>query len=250
MLKGTAAAATLFVALAAPAQAAPLKVCTVDWPPYTVSEGRQVSGMHTDMISAVFQHLKREVQIDQIAWERCLKELETGGYDAAYSASFKSDRTEYAIYPKTALQTVSYVVVAAKGSGAGWDSHKDAAKLAQPIAAPRGFSVTADLQKMPGVTVDDGSATDLQDMQKLGAGRIKSVVIEASVAKSMIEKLKLADKVDVLTPEFVTGKDYFLIVSKKSGGSAATAQKLADEIAVTLAGMRSDGELDKIAAKY
>ena len=57
MFKGTAAAATLFVALATTAQAAPLKVCTVDWPPYTVSEGRQVSGMHTDTINAVFQHL-------------------------------------------------------------------------------------------------------------------------------------------------------------------------------------------------
>jgi len=250
MFKATAAAATLFVTLAATAQAAPLKVCTVDWPPYTVSEGRQVSGMHTDMISAVFQHLKLEVQIDQIAWERCLKELETGGYDAAYSASFKTDRAEIAIYPKTPLQTVSYVFVVAKGSGAGWDAHKDAAKLAQPIAAPRGFSIAADLQKLPGVTVDDGSATDLQDMQKLGAGRVKSVVIEASVAKSLIEKLQLADKVDVLTPEFVTGKDYFIIVSKKSGGSAETAQKLTDEISATLADMRSDGELAKITAKY
>jgi len=245
-----AASVAVTAMLSIAVQAAPLKLCTVDWPPYTVSDGRQVGGMHTDMVSAIFARLKLEVQIDQIAWERCLKEVETGGYDAAYSASFKPDRAEYAIYPKAPLQTVSYVVVAAKGAGDGWDAHKDAAKLTQPIAAPRGFSVTSDLKKLPGVTVDDGSATDLQDMQKLGAGRIKTVVIEASVARSLIGTLKLADKVDVLQPDFATGKDYFVIVSKKYGGSPAAAQQLADQIAAAVGDLRGSGEFDRITARY
>lgn len=117
-------ASSLAVMLSASAEAMPLKICTVDWPPYTVSDGRQVGGMHTEMVKTIFKHLDQEVRISQIAWERCLKEVETGGYDAAYSASFKPDRAEYAIYPKVPLQTVSYVVVAAKDTGGGWDAQK------------------------------------------------------------------------------------------------------------------------------
>jgi ABC-type amino acid transport substrate-binding protein len=148
------------------------------------------------------------------------------------------------------LQTVSYVVVVAKGTGGGWDAKHDLTKLAQPVAAPRGFSVTADLQNLPGVVVDDGATTDQQDMQKLGAGRVKTVVVEASVARSLIEKLHLADKVEVLSPEFVSGKDYFIIVSKRYTGSLTSAQQLVDSIASRLTEMRANGELDRIMAKY
>ena len=243
-------AAGLAVALAGPTHAATLKVCTVDWPPYTVSQGREVGGTHTELVTAMFRRMHQDVQIDQIAWERCLKEIESGGYDAAYSASFKPERAEYALYPKVPLQTVSYVMVVAKGTGGGWDAGKDVAKLAQPVAAPRGFSITADLQKLPGVTVDDGAATDLQDMQKLAAGRLRSVAIEASVARALIERLKLADQVEVLTPAFVTGKDYFIIVSKRHGGSPAAAEQLTNSISETLAAMRDSGELNEIAARH
>jgi len=238
------------MALPLVAQATPLKICTVDWPPYTVSDNHQVGGIHTEMVTALFGRLGHEVQIDQIAWERCLKEVATGGYDAAYSASFKPDRAEYALYPQTPLQTVSYVFVVAKGTGSGWNASRDASKLAQPITAPRGFSITGDLQKIAGVTVDDGATTDQQDMQKLGSGRVKTVVIEAAVAKSLIAKLNLGEKVEVLSPEFVSGKQYFVIVSKKYGGSPEAAQHLTDDISAALAAMRSAGQLDQIMAKY
>ena len=244
------AALAFAAALPVTAQAAPLKICTVDWPPYTVSDNRQVGGLHTEMVTAVFHRLGREVQIDQIAWERCLKEIASGGYDAAYSASFKADRAEYAFYPKAPLQTVSYVVVAARGTGGGWDDRRDASKLAQPIAAPRGFSVTADLQKLPGVTVDDGATTDQQNLQKLGSGRVKTVVVETAAATSLIGKLNLADKVEVLSPAFVTGKDYFVIISKQHGGSPQAAQQLTEQVSAALGAMRADGELERIITKY
>lgn len=244
------AAAMFASVLPLAAQAASLRVCTVDWPPYTVSDGREVGGMHTEMMTELAKRLGYEVHIDQIAWERCLKELESGGYDAAYSASYKADRAQYALYPKTPLQTVSYVFVAAKGSGGGWSSGRDAAKLAQPIAAPRGFSITDDLRKVAGVSVDDGATNDQQDMQKLGAGRVKTVALEASAAKSLIAKLNLHDKVDVLSPEFVSGKDYFVIVSKKYGGSVENAQRLTADISRALADMQASGQLEQIIAKY
>jgi hypothetical protein len=164
MMRKTICAAALAVLLPVGAMAAPLRICTVDWPPYTVSDAGQVGGMHTDMVSALFRHLGHTPQIDQIAWERCLKEVETGGYDAAYSASHKADRAAYALYPTAPLQTVSYVMVVAKGTGGDWDAKRDVSKLQQPVAAPRGFSITADLQKIAGVTVDDGATTDQQNM--------------------------------------------------------------------------------------
>src|SRR4051812_8070136 len=144
-----------------------LRVCTTEWPPFTVGgTAGSVTGVHTAAVTEAFKRLGSDVKIDNVTWDRCWKEVQNGTYDAIYSASFKPERAESTIYPKVPLQTLSYVAVIRKGSEHGWDG-KDAAKLPQPVAAPRGYSITGDLKKVTGVTVDDGATSDLQDIQKL-----------------------------------------------------------------------------------
>lgn len=242
----TSLTATLFLVTAA--QAAPLKLCTVDWPPYTVITGNVVSGTHTELVQEIFKRMNAEIKIDAPSWERCLNDVKTGAYDAAYSASHKAERAEYALYPKQALQTVSYVAVVAKGMGVSWDG-KDAATLPQPVGAPRGFSITADLRKSAGAQVDDGAMSDEQTLQKLVSGRVKTMVTEARTAASLIAKLNVADKVEVLAKPVSAGKDYFIIVSKKHGGSDATAQALADKIDATLVTLKAEGVVERLTNK-
>jgi polar amino acid transport system substrate-binding protein len=240
-------AATL--ALVPSVQAAQLKVCTVDWPPYTTVDAKAgtIAGTHTDLVQELFKRMGDEVKIEAPAWERCLNDVKSGTYDGAYSASHKTDRAEYALYPKQALQTVSYVAVVLKGAGGAWDG-KDVATLPQPIGAPRGFSITADLKKA-GAQVDEGALADEQNLQKLLTGRIKTMVTEARTGASLIAKLKVGEKVEVLTKPVSAGKDYFIIVSKKHGGGEAAAQALADKIDATLATLKADGTVDKLTNK-
>lgn len=176
--------------------------------------------------------------------------METGDYDAAYSASFKDERAVYSIYPKRPLQTLSYAMVVRKGAKHGWDAAKDASKLPQPVAAPRGYSITGDLKKMTGVTVEESAITDSQNIQKLLAGRLETMAVEETVLKALIKRYDAADKIDVLQPPVVSGKNYFIIVSKKHGGSEAAAQKLADKIDVALEALDKEGFLASVAAKY
>lgn len=234
--------------MASQAEAATLKICTVDWPPYTVITGAAITGSHTEVVQEIFKRMNTEIKIDAPSWERCLNDMKTGASDAAYSASYKAERAEYALYPKQSLQTVSYVAVVAKGDGASWDG-KDAATLPQPVGAPRGFSITADLKKSAGAQVDDGAMSDEQNLQKLTSGRIKTMVTEARTAESLIAKLKVADKVEVLTKPVSAGKDYFIIVSKKYGGSEASAQALAEKIDATMVTMKAEGMVEKLINK-
>lgn len=246
------AAATAALAVAMPVQAAQLRVCTTDWPPFTISDAatKQVTGTHTELTAAAFKKAGHEVQIDSLAWERCLKDVETGAYDAAYSASFKDERAAYAIYPQRPLQTLAYVVAVRKGAKHGWDAAKDGAKLPQPVAAPRGYSINADLKKMAGVTVDESAITDSQNVQKLLAGRLDAMAVEETVLKALIKKHDAADKVEVLQPPLAAGKNYFIIVSKKHGGSEAAAKKLADQLDGAIEQLDKDGFLASISTKY
>jgi polar amino acid transport system substrate-binding protein len=248
-MKKTLLAAAM-MAGALPAYAAPLRVCTTDWPPFTLSDGKAVTGTHTELTTAAFKRAGYEVQIDSLAWERCLKEVETGGYDAAYSASHKDERAAYAIYPQRPLQTLSYVLVVRKGAKHGWDQGKDAAKVAQPIAAPRGYSITGDLKKMAGVTVDESAITDAQNLQKLVAGRIETMAVEETVLKALIKRFDAADKIEVLQPALTSGKNYFVIVSKKHGGGEAQARKLADQLDTAIEQLDKEGFLASVSGKY
>lgn len=234
------------------AAAAPLRVCTTDWPPFTISDAQSkaVTGSHSEMATAAFKRAGYEVQIESLAWERCLKEVELGGYDAAYSASYKDERAAYAIYPQRPLQTLSYVLVVRKGAQHGWDQSKDASKLTQPVAAPRGYSITADLKKMAGVTVDESAITDAQNLQKLVAGRLDTIAVEETVLKALLKRFDAAGKVEVLQPPLASGKNYFIIVSKKHGGSEAAARKLAGQLDAAIEQLDQEGFLTSVSGKY
>jgi polar amino acid transport system substrate-binding protein len=238
------------LAMERPAIADPsLRLCTTEWPPFTVSEpGRPVAGVHTAAVTELFRRLGLEVRIDSIAWDRCWKETQSGTYDAVYSASFKPERAEIALYPKTPLQSLSYVALIRKGTAHGWDG-KDAGTLPQPVASPQGYSVTADLKKSPTAKVDDGGQKDLQNLQKLLAGRVGSAVMEATVAKVLLAQLKAEDKVEILAPPVQAGKDYFIVVGRKHGGSLATAQALLDRIEPVLAALVQEGFVATLLAK-
>ena len=251
MKKAIVAAACVLVC-ALPARAAQLKVCTTDWPPFTISDAqtKAVSGTHTELTQAAFKKAGYDIVVDSLAWERCLKDVETGNYDAAYSASYKDERAAYAIYPQKPLQTLSYVLVVKKGAKHGWDAAKDPAKVAQPVAVPRGYSIGGDLEKMAGVTVDESAITDAQNLQKLLAGRIESMAVEETVLKALVKRFDAADKIDVLSPPLQSGKNYFVIVSKKYGGSEAAAKKLADQLDLAIEQLDKENFLGTVSAKY
>lgn len=246
------AAMALAITTSTLAMAAPLKVCTTDWPPFTISDAQSkaVTGTHTELATAAFKRAGYDVQIESVAWERCLKDIETGGYDAAYSASFKDERAAYSVYTQRPLQTLSYVLVVRKGTKHGWDQAKDGSKLPQPVAAPRGYSITADLKKMPGVTVEESAITDSQNFKKLLAARLDAMAVEETVLKSLVKASDSADKIDVLQPPLVSGKNYFIIVSKKYGGSEAAAHTLADQLDGAIAQLDKENFLSAVNAKY
>lgn len=226
-----------------------LKVCTTEWPPFTVgSEGAAVSGVHTAAITEAFKRLDHPVKIENVSWDRCWKEVEKGTYDVIYSASFKPERAESTLYPKVPLQTLSYVAVIRKGTAHTWDG-KDAAKLPQPIASPRGFSITSDLKKTAGAQIDDGALKDVQNLQKLLIQRVGSVVVEATVAKVLLTQLKAEDKLEILAAPVQSGKDYFVVVSRKFGGSPAAAQALVDRLDPVLADLAKEGFIADLLAK-
>lgn len=236
--------AVLPLVVAGGARADPvIRVCTTEWPPYTVGSGAAVRGLHTELVIEAFRRLGLEARIDTVAWERCWKEMPKDTYQAVYSASFNDSRARLALYPRTPLQRLSYVAVVRRGDGAGSDGH-DLGTLPQPLAAPRGYSVTDDLRRR-GHQVDDGAMKDSQNIEKLVSGRIGTAVVERQVAVALVASLGVADKVEVL-PAVIAAKDYFLVVGRTAGGSEAAARTLTERLDRVLAELQRERFADRL----
>lgn len=233
--------AALSLLSAGAALADPIRVCTTEWPPYTVGSGAGVRGLHTELVIEAFRRLGLEAQIETVAWERCWKELPKNTYQAVYSASYSDVRAQVALYPRTPLQRLSYVALVRRGSADGQDG-SDLGRLPQPLAAPRGYSITEELRER-GLPVDDGAMKDSQNIEKLLSGRIGTAVVERKVAATLLAEMGADGKVEVL-PAVIGAKDYFLVVGRTAGGSEGAARALLGRLDRALAQLRRERSVD------
>jgi len=200
--------------------AAPLKFCTTSWIPYTTCEKDQVSGTQTDKIRKIASDLKYDIVISCLPWKRCLKEVKDGRYTAAFAVSFNEERAQYMYYSKEPLQVVDYVFVVSKSYKGKWSSSKNLRDLPQPIGAPYGWSVAKMLAEEPNAPrLDTSGSDDSVNFQKLIKGRIKGIIIEANVARSLIKKHHAENIVKILDPPYIDKKHYHIGFSKEWFGN-------------------------------
>lgn len=232
----------LLAGVTAPLQAEPLRVCTVFWPPHVVfaADRYTVAGTHTDLVTRAMRQAGLELTIDAVTWERCLRDLADGYYAAAYAASYREERVFYAVYPREPVDVVRYVIVVRRGEGAGWNARRDYAALPQPIASPRAWAMTDELRMHSGLRVDDSSMQNDQDVRKLLAGRVGSVVLESRSAESLLAAFDRDRRLEILAEPLQGDRRYFMIFSRKALGDAGAVQ-MAERFSRAMADIRSGG---------
>ncbi len=209
-----------------------LKACTTEWPPYVVASmnNEAVQGTHTHLLQNALQSLGISVQIDILPWKRCLAEVKAGRYDLIYSVSYSEERAEFLLFPQTPLQELSYVFATKDTTAeAAWARDHNPALLPQPIGVPLGFSVAAELRKIRGVKLDEGAIDDRANLEKLAKDRVKTILVEPTAFEVLANGLHY-ENLSLLQPAFVTGKAYFVAVSKRYGGDELEAQALTKQI--------------------
>lgn len=212
-----------------------LKICsTADWPPYEVMnpETKKVEGMSVDILTKVMQRMGMKVDIQQLPWERCLAMNKNGTLDGVISVSKNAEREQFLIYPNEDIFKASYAFVILKGTECKYcDTNTNLKDLPQPLGGPQGYSVVKKLKSAePGLTIDDSAPSDEVNIDKLLAGRVKSIIINPDVLRALDKDNKIMPKLQILTPPYEAGKPYYIGVSKKYKGLEVEAQKLADKI--------------------
>lgn len=90
--------------------AAPFKVYTSDYPPYSFVEDGVQKGMAIDLLKEVFVRMNVPLSIEFVPFTRAVKLFERGEVDGIFPFSRRDDRLRYTLFPKEPLITDSHVL--------------------------------------------------------------------------------------------------------------------------------------------
>lgn len=226
---------------------APLVLLTEPWPPYITQDAQaRVSGLHTEIILAVFKEMKREVRIEVYPWKRCLSMMEGQQGDAIFTLNKNPERERFLHFPHEPVAESPSVLFVLK-SNAGrfkYESFKDLVGLR--IGVTNGKAYEGGLLEQKDLTFDV-AVKDEMNIAKLAAGRIDLWPSDLYVGYDLINTVEGGKYKGHIThlPTYLNTSNVYIGFARKPG-----YQELATQFGAALAKLRKSGVCRAIEAKY
>ncbi|PIW26252.1 MAG: hypothetical protein COW30_15950 [Rhodospirillales bacterium CG15_BIG_FIL_POST_REV_8_21_14_020_66_15] len=180
-------------------------------------------GATIDVFREVARRLNVTLKFDRVPWKRGLFMVETGEADGIFHASFKKERTAYAVYPtladgKTPDQTravffQSYSFFARREAGVSFDGRKLLGAGGRAVAVTRGYSVIGELKALD-IPFEE-ERTQALNLEKLDKGRVAAYAeLDNMIAPYLAENGGTYGGIVRLRPA-ISEKAYYLLFSKK-----------------------------------
>lgn len=197
----------------------------VPYPPFYFSRGKGIRkenpGLFIDMIRQAAAKADATVTFKRMPWKRVLVSLANHEIDGAFSASYKTERDEYAEYPQLngkldpsrSLTDQTYVFYRLKNSDAlKWDG-KTLDVMNKPIIGTKnGYSII-DLLKTMGAKVDEVATTET-NLAKVKVGRLAAYAgLERMVDPYLKANPRWQDTIEKVSPPIIK-KPYFVIFNE------------------------------------
>jgi polar amino acid transport system substrate-binding protein len=237
---------TFFFLLSGYCYGEPLRLVTLQYPPYEFEEQGEVKGIAVEIVEEAFRRMQQPIRIELLPWAKALKQVKNGKADAVFTAFKTQEREKFADYSREILinQTVSLFV--RKDSKVIFDG--DLEKLGrykfgvvQNISYGKIFD---DAVRNGYIQPIDVAETGQMNMQRLMEGRFDILISNRYGAFYILKKLDKLDRVKELTPAMESVPSYIAFTKKKD---LVPVRNTFDS---TLREMMNDGTYEKILRSY
>jgi len=227
----------------ASASAQPLKLLTLEYPPF-FSTNLEGGGFMPQLVRETFHRAGYDVDIQFMPWRRALALVATGQADGLVGAYYTKERAKFMAYTDLIARNEE-VFVRAKDNPFLYTGQQDLRKYS--IGALDG---SAPYERLKGDNFETTASTSFEHVfLKLGAKRIEVMLIGRAVMNHMLatnpKLASLQEQLEVLEPPYYTGEFFTTIIKARSD---------ADEIVLAfntaLSEMKTDGSLKALLAKY
>lgn len=224
-----------------------MRLGTDDWKPYEFSQDGQLTGYSVEVVQQVFRQMEIEiVSLDIFPWARAEWMVLNGELDALFSVTKSQKREEACFFPSEALAQSDWSLFIRK-SDVGqlkFDTLEDL--KGKQVGVVRDHAYTPEfLEFLKREKNYEEVAADAQNFQKLAAHRVDYVASEYAVGMSLLNELRLTDKIVALAESPLKRAELFIMFSKKTVSAEIVAQ-----FSETLRQFKTTPAFQEIAAKY
>ena len=211
-----------------------LKLCGVEWPPFTITKnGKIVGGISFDIYTEAFERLNMKFVADDIPYPRCLMYVKTGRYDAVI------DYTSVEPYVTGRFPTGIYPLAVYVRKEFPQDEFSWKLLEGKVVGYVRGYYYSESITNFDG-WIKDLAVTDEMMLMKLKGNRYDYVILDIFTADILSKKIGVDIK--MLKP-VIDATNLFLSFN----ASKADYMEKYDEI---IGEMIKDGTMDRIYLKY
>ncbi|WP_369602840.1 transporter substrate-binding domain-containing protein [Hahella sp. SMD15-11] len=209
-----------------------------EWAPY-LSEKLKKYGFVSDIVTQSFEREGVTVKYVFLPWKRGYEEAKNGKLNGSLVWSRTEEREQFFDYsdPVIRLETVLFV---RKGGGFDWDGTPQSLS-GKSLGGVIGYSYGLDEAEKAGTVKISRITSADANLQKVAAGRLDAFIEDRQVGMELVNKLGLADKIEV-HPKPIKMRDYHLILNKKQPENKALMEKFNRG----LKALREDGTYDAI----
>ncbi|MFA6849710.1 MAG: basic amino acid ABC transporter substrate-binding protein [Selenomonadaceae bacterium] len=200
-------------------------------------DGKEYAGFDMDLIRAIGKEMGYTVEIQNINFDGLIPALSSGNIDAIISGmTINEDRKAKVTFSKPYYQSGLTIVV--KGDNKDINTFKDLE--GKRVAVQIGTTSAKEVQKIPNVKIKEFNSS-ADTFMELKAGGVDAVVNDRPVNDYYITKSgeKNVRRLD----DLLTSEDYGIAMSKDN-------TELAKKLDAALDKLKSNGEYDKIYAKW
>lgn len=234
------------VGASATAGSEPLRLATLEYPPYITETTDGAQGLVVDVVKAAFARIGQPIQIEFFPIARGQLRLLNGQADAFFSIKKTPEREKTMLFTRKALMTQDYVFFVRKGSSSRFNGNFESmadAKIGLVMATSYGGRFDAAAQAGTFKRLEPVTSHET-NFRKLLAGRIDAVICSRLVGLYYLDRLAGLKEVAIDGPVVETTLSY-LAFSRQQDFSALAARF--DE---ALEAMERDGSLKRMLNAY
>jgi len=224
----------------------PLRLATLEYPPYITDTGQGVQGLAVDVVNVAFSRIGRSIRTELLPIARGQIKLLNGDVDGYFSIKKTPEREQSMLFTQKALMTQEYVFFVRKDSRwrfTGSFNSLDGASIGIVIATSYGSRFdnavqAGTLKKLEKVNDHESN------FRKLLGRRVDAVICSRLVGLYYLGLLNGLSEVEVTGPVVETTSSY-LVFTRKQDYTA-----LSQQFDLAMESMERDGTLKRLNIAY
>ncbi|QUN05524.1 transporter substrate-binding domain-containing protein [Shewanella yunxiaonensis] len=224
----------------------PLRLATLEYPPFIYQENHQAKGLIVEIVQEAFRRMNQPVEIEFYPVARGLMMINNGDIDGYFTLKKTPERANKLLFTTQPLIQQTFVWFTRADSRVSYQGNLTAmAPFKIGVVSTASYGAQFDAAVAGGTLSNIETSRDfIGNLKKLIAGRVELIVNSYDVGMEIIRQLHHEAQIKTLEPPIEVVNSYLAFTRKKE------LQQQADDFDAVMRLMMADGTINRLKHRY